>query len=92
MEPSGCLVEWQWPPMLFTFFSCQRQRESRCLKFKVTLRKAQTLQIDKQIIYSATDHFILEIGKLNMEHNMTIVITLMNERVLSICCFVCGII
>ena len=69
MEPSGCLVEWQWPPMLFTFFSCQRQRESRCLKFKVTLRKAQTLQIDKQLIYSATDHFVLEIGKLNMEHN-----------------------
>ena len=86
MEPSGCLVEWQWPPMLFTFFSCQRQRESRCLKFKVTLRKAQTLQIDKQLIYS------VEIGKMNMEHNMTIVITLMNERVLSICCFVRGII
>ena len=86
MEPSGCLVEWQWPPMLFTFFSCQRQRESRCLKFKVTLRKAQTLQIDKQLIYS------VEIGKMNMEHNMTIVITLMNERVLSIDCFVRGII
>ena len=67
MEPSGCLVEWQWPPMLFTFFSCQRQRESHCLKFKVTLRKAQTLQIDKQLIYSVAQLILLTILLERME-------------------------